>query len=55
MKMGSAGLNIFFLLDQVKGTVGPIIDDLVQFEEDFNSRTEMCWWSGPVISDQTNS
>ena len=26
---------------------GPIIDNLVQFEEDFNSRTEM-WWSGPV-------
>ena len=24
---------------------GPIIDNLVQFEEDFNSRTEM-WWSG---------
>ena len=27
-----------------KNNWGPIIDDLVQFEEDFNSRTEM--WSG---------
>ena len=26
---------------------GHPIDSLVQFEEDFNSRTEM-WWSGPV-------
>ena len=26
----------------------PIINDLVQFEEDFNSRTEMWWWSGGV-------
>ena len=23
------------------------MDNLVQFEEDFNSRTEMWWWSGP--------
>ena len=28
-----------------KNNWGPIIDDLVQFEEDFNSRAEM--WSGP--------
>ena len=35
---------------------GPLIDNLVQFEEDFNSRTEKSRSCGPVvISDQTNS
>ena len=29
-----------------KNNWGPIIDDLVQFEEDFNSRTEKSWWWG---------
>ena len=34
-----------------KNNWGPIIDDLVQFEEDFNSRTEM--WSGGDRLSQT--
>ena len=37
---------------------GTLIDDLVQFEEDFNSQTKMWVRSGPVrmvISDQSNS
>ena len=34
---------------------GPLIDNLVHFEEDFNSPTEKWRWGLVVISDQTNS